>query len=139
MFNQYINLYSNDVYVKKRLVDPVKYFKKLTEYLKDGLLVHKETTDLQALNNTSKYYKIDLNIKNRFDIAVYNKHFEKINSASLHNSYLYLYDHKIKTDNKILKFHNHILELINKKMPKFKAHNPLVDAFMTIFVFILMK
>jgi hypothetical protein len=32
-----------------------------------------------------------------------------------------------------------ILDLVNSKMDKFKAHNPLVDSFMTIFVFILMK
>lgn len=134
------SLYKNDSQVIKRLVNPVEYLKKLNKYLIDGLLIHKEGTDLEALRNASQYYKVPLNIKNKFDIAVYNNKLAKVaKSPNLHNSYLYLYDEKIKNNNDILKYHDKLIELINKKMPKFRPHNPLVDAFMTIFVYILMK
>lgn len=134
------SLYENDSQVKHRLVNPVEYLNKLDSYLKDGILIHKETTDLEALQNASFYYKVPLRIKNRFDIAVYNDKLAKVAiSANLHNSYVYLYDEKIKKDEKLLKYHNKLIDLINKKMPKFRPHNPLVDAFMTIFVYILMK
>ena len=66
-------------------------------------------------------------------------YFEKIDSASLHKSYLHLYDKKIIKDKKLLEYHNKLLELVNNKMEKFKAHNPLVDSFMTVFIFLLMK
>jgi len=134
------SLYENDSQVKHRLVNPVEYIKKLDFYLKDGILIHKETTDLEALRNASNYYKVPMFIKNRFDIAIYNNKLAKVAiSPNLHNSYIYLYDEKIKKDDKLLKYHNKLIDLINKKMPKFRPHNPLVDAFMTIFVYILMK
>jgi hypothetical protein len=134
------SLYKNDSQVKKRLIDPVEYLKKLNNYLKDGILIHKETTDLEALKNASFYYNVPLHIKNRFDIAVFNNKLSKVaKSPNLHNSYLYLYDEKIKKNQNIFKYHDKLIELINKRMPKFRPHNPLVDAFMTIFVYILMK
>ena len=140
LFEKQHSLYENDLQVKHRLVDPKEYLKKLEIYLKDGILIHKETTDLEALRNASNYYKVPLHIKNRFDIAVYNNKLSKVvKSPNLHNSYLYLYDEKIQKDEKLLKYHNKLIDLINKKMPKFRPHNPLVDAFMTIFVYILMK
>ena len=57
----------------------------------------------------------------------------------MHKSYLHLYEEKITKDQTLLKYHDKLIELINKKMPKFRAHNPLVDAFMTIWVYVLMK
>jgi len=133
-------LYKNDSQVKKRLVNPKEYLTKLNNYLKEGLLVHKETTDLEAIKNASQYYNVPLQIKNKFDIAIYNNKLAQVaKSPNLHNSYLYLYDEIIIKDSKILKYHDNLIELINKKMPKFRPHNPLVDAFMTIFVYILMK
>lgn len=139
IFNDQLKLYNNDSYVKKRMIDPAEYLNKLNNYLSNGLLVHKETTDLEAIKNTSNYYKVNVIIKNRFDIAVFNKELSKVVSPNLHNSYIYLYDEKIKKDKDLLKYHDNLIEIVNKKMPKFKAHNPLVDAFMTIFVFILMS
>jgi len=133
------NLYKNDVDVKKRLVNPNDYLKKINNYLSNGILIHKEKTDLEAIKNTSKYYNIDINIKNKFDIAIFNQKLSKIISPNLHNSYLYLYDNKIKSNNELLNYHNMIIKLVNEQMRKFEAHNPLVDAFMTIFVYILMK
>lgn len=133
-------LYKNDSQVKKRLVNPVEYLKKLNIYLKNGILIHKETTDLEAIRNASQYYKVPLFIKNRFDIAVFNNKLAQVaKSPNLHNSYLYLYEEKIKKNHNMLKYHDKLIEIINTKMPKFRPHNPLVDAFMTIFVFILMK
>jgi len=140
LFNKQINLYTNDVQVKKRMVDPKEYLAKINQYLSNGILIHKEGTDLEALRNDSKYYNTQINIKNKFDIAVFNDKLSKVaKSPNLHNSYLYLYEEKIKKDSNLLKYHNYLLDLINKKMPKFRPHNPLVDSFMTIFVFILMK
>jgi hypothetical protein len=145
VFENQIELYKSDKLVKERLVNPKEYLVKLNKYLKNGLLVHKEGTDLEALRNDFNHYKIksEVEAKKCFDIAVYNKYFEKLNSASLHKSYLYLYENKINNekekDKDLLKYHNKILDLVNLKMDKFKAHNPLVDSFMTIFVFLLMK
>lgn len=134
-----IKLYSNDYDVNKRMVNPANYLKKLNNYLNDGILIHKENTDIEAIKNTSKYYNIDVSIKNKFDIAIFNQKLSKIISPNLHNSYLYLYDKYITQNNELLIYHNTIIDLVNKKMRKFEAHNPLVDAFMTIFVFILLK
>jgi len=139
LFTKQVNLYKNDTNVLKRLVDPKEYLNRLNNYFKSGLLVHKEGTDLEALRNDFNYYKINGSVNNKFDIAIYNRFFERLNAASLHNSYLHLYEDKIKKDQDMLKYHDKLIEIINKKMPKFRAHNPLVDAFMTIFVFILMK
>jgi hypothetical protein len=133
------SLYKNDSQVKKRLVDPVEYLNKLNLYLKEGILIHKETTDLEALRNASQYYNVPLQIQTKFDIAVFNNKLSKVaKSPNLHNSYLYLYDEKIKKNHNMLKYHDKLIDLINKKMPKFRPHNPLVDAFMTIFVYVLL-
>ena len=139
LFKFYMNLYENDVDVKKRVKDPKKYLDNLIKYFSDGLVVHKETTDLQAFDNDTRYYKTDLRIINNFDIAVFNRILvSKVLTPSLNKTYMYLYDEKIKTNDEILKFHDHILEVVKKRIGKYKAHNPLVDAFMTIFVFLLM-
>jgi len=139
IYENQINLYKTDELVNSRLVDPKEYLVKLNKYFKNGLLVHKEKTDLEALKNDFDFYKIKSNIKKTFDIAVYNNYFNSINSASLHNSYLYLYENKITKNKDLLKHHDKILEKINLKMDKFKPHNPLVDSFMTIFIYYIMK
>jgi hypothetical protein len=96
--------------------------------------------DLEAIRNASIYYKVPIIMKNRFDIAIYNREFEKLHiSQALHSSYLYLYEEKITKNSDIQRFHNCLLELVNEKMDHFIPHNPLVDAFMTVFVFLLMK
>jgi hypothetical protein len=139
VFENQIELYKNDKLVNERLVNPKEYLVKLNKYFKNGLLVHKEGTDLEALRNDFNHYKIESEVKKCFDIAIYNKFFEKVDSASLHKSYLYLYENKINNDKDLLKYHNKLLDLVNAKMEKFKAHNPLVDSFMTIFIYLLMK
>jgi hypothetical protein len=139
VYEDQIELYKSDKLVNERLVNPKEYLVKLNKYFKNGLLVHKEKTDLEALKNDFDFYKIKSNIKKTFDIAVYNNYFNSINSASLHNSYLYLYENKITKNKDLLKHHDKILEKINLKMDKFKPHNPLVDSFMTIFIYNLMK
>lgn len=140
LFKTYMKLYKDDKDVKKRMVNPKDYLIFLNKYLKDGLFVHKETMDLQAINNDSIYYKVPIIMKNRFDIAVYNKEFDKLHiSPSLHRSYVYLHEEKITKNPDILKFHNKLMELVKVKMERFIPHDPLVDAFMTIFVFLLMK
>jgi hypothetical protein len=139
IFDDQISLYKNDKLVNERLVDPKEYLVKLNKYFKSGLLVHKEKTDLEALRNDFNHYKIKSQLGKTFDIAIFNDYFNKIDSASLHKSYLYLYENKIKKNKELLKFHNKILDLVSLKIDTFKAHNPLVDSFMTIFVFQLMK
>jgi len=139
IYENQINLYKNDELVNSRLVDPKEYLVKLNKFFKNGLLVHKEKTDLEALKNDFDFYKIKSNIKKTFDIAVYNNYFNSVNSASLHNSYLYLYENKIIKNKDLLKYHDRILEKVNLKMIKFKPHNPLVDSFMTIFIYNLMN
>jgi hypothetical protein len=139
LFNKQINLYKNDSLVKKRLVDPREYLLRLNNYFKDGILVHKEGTDLEALRNDFSYYKVEGKVLFNYDIAIHNGYFSKIGSASLHKSYLHLYEDKITKDQTLLKYHDKLIELVNKQMPKFRAHNPLVDAFMTIWVYVLMK
>jgi len=140
LFKNYMNIYKEDKDIKKRIVNPKDYLKFLNNYLKDGLFVHKETMDLQAMSNDSIYHKVPIIMKNKFDIAIYNKEFDKLDvSPSLHKSYVYLYDEKITKNPDILKFHNCLLELVKVKMERFIPHDPLVDAFMTIFVFLIMK
>jgi len=139
LFMKHVNLYKNDPLVKSRMVDPKNYLVKLNNFLKDGILIHKETTDLEAIRNDFTYYGINGKVIHNYDIAKHNNYFERLGSASLHKSYLHLYDTKIKNNSNLLKFHDKLIELINAKMKKFKPHNPLVDAFMTIWVYVLMK
>jgi len=139
LMKKQINLYKNDPLVIKRLVDPKEYLLRLNNYLKEGILVHKEGTDLEALRNDFSYYKIEGKVLFNYDIAIHNNYFSKFGASSLHKSYLHLYEDKIKKDPSLLKYHDKLIELINKKMIKFRAHNPLVDAFMTIWVYLLMK
>lgn len=139
LFKQQNELYINDVEVKKRLVDPVIYLQKLNKYLSQGVLIHKEETDLEALKYDSLLYNVNLNIKSRFDIAIFNPIIAKTVSPTLTNSYFKVYDEKIITTSWLLKYHNMIMDLVNKKMKEFRPHNPLVDAFMTIFVFMIYK
>ena len=139
LFMKHVNLYKNDPLVKSRMVDPKNYLVKLNNFLKDGILIHKETTDLEAIRNDFTYYGINGRVIYNYDIAKHNNYFEKLGSASLHKSYLHLYEKKIKNNPNLLKFHDKLIDLINTKMKKFKPHNPLVDAFMTIWVFSLMK
>jgi len=137
LFKQLNDLYIHDIEVKKRLVEPFKYLGKLNNYLSQGILIHKEETDLEALGNDSSLYNVKLDIKKRFDIAIFNPIIAKSISPTLTNSYLKVYDEKIVSTSWLLKYHNVIMDLVVKKMKKFRPHNPLVDAFMTIFVFIV--
>lgn len=140
LFKTYMNLYKNDKDVISRMCKPKEYLSLLNNYFKDGLFVHKETMDLEAIYNDSIYYKIPISNKKRYDIAIFNNVFAKLSvSPSLHKSYVYLYETKISKDLSMLKYHNNLMELITPKMGRFIPHNPLVDAFMTIFVFLLMK
>ena len=142
LMKQQINLYKNDTLVKKRLVSQIgirDYLLRLNNYFKEGILVHKEGTDLEAIKNDFSFYKIEGKVINNYDIAIHNNYFSKFEASSLHKSYLHLYENKIKKDPTLLKYHDKLIELINKKMIKFRAHNPLIDAFMTIWVYILMK
>lgn len=139
LFQQQNELYVNDIEVKKRLVDPVNYLQKLNKYLSQGVLIHKEGTDLEALGYDSSLYNVKLNIKSRFDIAIFNPIIAKTVSPTLTNSYFKVYDEKIINTPWLLKYHNMIMDLVMKKMKEFIPHNPLVDAFMTIFVFMMYK
>jgi hypothetical protein len=127
-----LNNYTNNLEYKIYLINKAK--KIITNYLSPfNVNVYKHCSDF---SNKEIFILNGGNNKQETNI---NKHFEKIDSASLHKSYLHLYDKKIIKDKKLLDYHNKLLELINEKMDKFRAHNPLVDSFMTIFIFLLMK
>jgi hypothetical protein len=138
LFIQQILLYIKDTQVKHRLVNPEKYLNKLNTFFKNGTVIHKENIDLIAFQNTFNYYDIKSYIKYTFDIAIYNKSFIKLGiSSKLFNTYEYIMN-KIKKNNNMSLFHSKLYEDIMTKIDKFNPHNPLVDAFMSIFVYLVM-
>jgi hypothetical protein len=137
--NDYLNkfelrfeLYLMDKYLKNNELNTQLY--RLTMYFNKLYKNQKVSTDISPI--------IEMKLKNNGDDFFSKKHynyFNSVNSASLHNSYLYLYENKILKNKDLLKHHDKILEKVNLKMIKFKPHNPLVDSFMTIFIYNLMK
>ena len=137
LFDKQIDLYNNDSLVKSRQIKPEDYLLKLNSYLSKGTMVHKEGTDLEALRNTFSYYNINYDGKTKkYDIAIHNRYFQlKMTGASLYQSYCYLYEKYISNNKTLSKEHDNLLELIKRNMSIFKPHNPLYDAFMTIFIY----
>lgn len=137
LFDKQLELYNNDSLVKSRQIKPEETLLKLNSYLSKGIMVHKEGTDLEALRNTFSYYNISYDGKTKkYDIAIHNRYFQlKMTGASLYQSYSYLYEKYLSNDKTLSDEHDKLLELIKKKMSIFKPHNPLYDAFMTIFIY----
>lgn len=141
IFDEIINLYKNDELVQKRTINPFNYLSTLKPYFNNMTLVHKEGMDIIALNADLKKYNVK--IENKIfhkDIAIYNDIFrKKYNTAKLYESYLHLKKEYLGKNSSITQFESLVETKIKEKMPVIKAHNPLSDAYFTIFVFLIME
>lgn len=127
LFIKIMNNVFNDKEYKKRLIKEDKEFMKITNILfNQSYLIVKGKEDFKAINNQLKLLKIKaLPFDNYFDIAIYNQLlFKKCDSAELEKSYQCL--EKLNIDYSF----NEYIEFI-EKFTKLKAHNPLVDSYMT--------
>lgn len=144
LFNKIFNLYINDSYIKsieiptKNHANLIYYFIDIVKYNK-CLNIIKGFEDLKALNNHGLLYNcIKENIINNnnikyIDIADYNDIlYQKCSSAKLYDTYIYLMRDNLnenwsKKTNKIIKDYMKL---------NMKPHNPLVDAYYTLMVYI---
>jgi hypothetical protein len=135
-FTNIRNIYLNDKYIQSILVDPNNHnivINDLNIIFSTGLNIIKGTEDIKAIQNhnillNNTFYKINKII----DIADYNsKIYDMCGSAKLYESYLCL-------NNLYLNSNKNMLNVLKKWMESnFKPHNPLVDAYYTLQVFIL--
>jgi hypothetical protein len=135
-FTKIRNIYLNDSYVKSILIDNNNHnivIDNLNMIFANGLNIVKGYEDIKAICNhnlllNNKIYKI----KNVIDIAEYNDNIYKLcNSAKLYESYLCL-------SKSFGDVNSNLLIILKKWMEtNFKPHNPLVDAFYTLQVYIL--
>lgn len=135
LFIKNINLILNDKKVKKRQVTKTNDFIKLTNKLFSiSFLIVKGIEDIKALKNHTILLKQKyILLTNFFDIAIYNKLlFNKCNSAKLEETYFCL--KKMNLLNNYEKYN----KIINK-FTEFKAHNPLVDAYYTFIIFMILN
>ena len=138
LFYDIYNLYINDSFIKKILVNIDDHSKiinliNLTLADKNCLNIVKGNEDINAIINNNKLFNKKLyNILNIIDIADYNTLiYIHCNSAKLYESYLCL-----------IKFSDNYIDIIEPIFKKylqdnFSPHNPLVDAFYTLQVFII--
>jgi hypothetical protein len=141
IYDKIMNLYKNDEFVKKRLINPQNYLNSLKPYFNNMTLVHKEGMDIIALNKDLKKY--DVKIPNKIyhkDIAVYNDYFKKTyNTAKLYESYNQLLNDYYDIEDELHVFWELLNNLLKEKMLIAKPHNPLSDTFYTIFIFLIME
>lgn len=135
-FNKIKSIYLNDYYIKSILLDQEQHhiiINNLNMVFSNGLNIVKGLEDIKALQNhnilLNEHYK---KIENIIDIAEYNnKIYQLCGSAKLYESYLCLKNTFGDPD-------KNILNVLKKWMESnFKPHNPLVDAYYTLQVFIL--
>ena len=103
----------------------------LNDILLNSHLIIKGREDLKAIKNHTLLYDIKTNVElYKFsDIALYNDKLLTIcNTAELKKSYDCLHDKKLT--NKYLIYYNKLKQNI-----EIKAHNPLVDAVLTLIIF----
>jgi len=132
LFTQIINNIFNDKKYKKRLIKDDVEFMKLTNVLfNKSYLIVKGQEDFKALNNHMQLLNIKpLSFDNYFDIAIYNNFlFQKCQSAELSKSYVCL------EELHLTQAFNEYASVIEKFTGDFKAHNPLVDSYMTWIIY----
>jgi hypothetical protein len=130
------NIYLNDSYIKSILINNYNHnavIDNLNMIFANGLNIVKGYEDIKAIYNHNLLLNDKLHkIKYIIDIAEYNDTIYKLcNSAKLYESYLCLRDTfgDVNSD---------LLIILKKWMESnFKPHNPLVDAFYTLQVYIL--
>lgn len=142
-FKKINKIYINDKYIKNILID-IPNHKNVINNINlivsnnNCLNIIKGLEDIKALNNHNLLLNgCNNNVlqDNIIDIADYNSKIYKLcNTAKLYESYLCL--------NKEIKYNNESNNKIIKELKKymsnnFKPHNPLVDAYYTLQVFIL--
>jgi hypothetical protein len=135
-FNQIKYLYSNNSAVKTRTIkDPKKFMINLVKQMENAVVIHKGTSDIDAMNNHYMLLaKTNNKIKfNSYDIENYNV-FSRIlfdGKANLEATFEGLKDKEIiEPDTLLSKF---------EEFYKGKAHNPLMDAFFALIVSIKME
>jgi len=141
IFQEILRLYKNDELVKKRLINPFNYLSTLKSYFNQMTLIHKEGMDIIALNNDLKKYnvRIEKSILHK-DIANYNKIFRnKYLTAKLYDSFIHLKNDYYNKHLELSRFDTIVINSLNEKMKLIKAHNPLSDAYFTIFIFLIME
>lgn len=139
-FSEIMSLYLNDTYVKSILAN-IHHHRHIVLYLNkifsSGLNIIKGMEDVKAIQNHNillNNQNYEISSANIIDIANYNTRIYNLcGSAKLYESYICL--------NKIYKQMDHerdILLILKKWMKlNFKPHNPLVDAYYTLQVFLL--
>lgn len=135
IFTENINLILSDSDVKSRQITEINNFIKLTNKLFSiSYLIVKGLEDIKALKNHTILLKQNyIVLTHLFDISKYNQIlFNKCNSAKLEETYLCLQKMNL------LDKYNKYYDVINK-FTKMKAHNPLVDAYYTIIIFIVFQ
>ena len=131
LYNKINNLILNDPDINNRYVDKIKNnLILLKKIIINGYSIVKGTEDFKAITNTFNIYNIkQIQFIDYFDIAKFNKElYELCNSAELKNTFDCLMQKKLISYNDDI-----YLEL--KKYKYIKAHNPLVDSFMTLIIF----
>jgi len=132
LFTQIINNIFNDKLYKKRLIENDVEFMKLTNVLfNKSYLIVKGKEDFKALYNHMKLLNIEpLPYNNYFDIAIYNNFlFKKCKSAELSKSYTCL------EELNLTKSFDEYLNIIKEFIGDFKAHNPVVDSYLTWIIY----
>jgi hypothetical protein len=131
LFKKMMNIVLNDKESNNRLVKDDSIFINLTNKLfSNSYLIIKGLEDIKSLVIHSKLLNLKpIEFKNYFDISIYNNILHnKCDSAELKKNYDCLEELHLTHD------YDGYLEII-KKLTKLKAHNPLVDAYMTWIIY----
>lgn len=143
LFKLIYDLYINDDFIKKILIPPnnhnalIYMFNEMV-VSSNAINIVKGGEDLKALINHKQLLsncKDNMTkAKNVIDIADYNNNiYTMCSSAKLYESYVCLIDKRYQ---QIKKYHEKTEDRISTYMNKIKPHNPLVDAYYTLYVYI---
>lgn len=119
-----IETYQKDSKIKKAH-KPYSWLKTFLNVYSESLVIVKGPTDIESIHNACKMYDIDYKHPKRvYDIARWNPKSRKIcGSAKLEQTYECIHS-KLSDENKQL----------DKHLPKGEAHDPTVDASMTLII-----
>lgn len=146
LFYKIMQIYKTDVNIQKILIPTTQhniFIEKFNDFIYNSNVINivKGIADIQAVHNCNILFN---EVEKRFilpkmiiDISMYNEEIYKMcSSAKLYESYTCLMNRN--KDNYNTAYHTTILNNIYKYYNKelLKAHNPLMDAFYTIIVFI---
>lgn len=134
LYRKIMKLIIYDQDVKSRTISKVKKFLICMDNLfKKSLLVIKGDLDVIAFKNHAKFYKLNFTTKYKtYDIALHNNEFHKLcNSAELKENYDCLV--RLNKETFVDKY-KYYLDILSK-FTNYKAHNPLVDSYLTWVVF----